>query len=266
MPANVSPGSPIWVDLTVQDLDAAKDFYSEIFGWDFTDMGPEYGHYHLIRSGDSDVGGAMRAMTLEGPAPDMPSTWSIYLKSVDADATVRAAETAGGQVALQPMDVGSLGRMAELTDPAGGRIGVWQPYDFEGFDVPLTPGTLAWFEVMSTDMRAALPFYEHVFGWKPAYMGEDGTFIEDADDQGTAMYATNAPGAAATAGICDAAEWFDASQWRLYVSVEDADGTAQRIVERGGAVLDGPMDSPFGRVVTVADPEGASFQINQPPA
>ncbi len=266
MSANASPGSPVWADLTVQDLDAAMAFYGEIFGWEFSDMGPDYGHYHLIRSGDSDVGGVMRAMTPEGPAPDMPSTWSIYLKSADAEATVRAARAAGGQVPLPPMDVGSLGRMAELTDPAGARIGVWQAYEFEGFDLPLTPGTLVWFEAMSTDMQAALPFYEEVFGWRPAYMNDHGEFVESPAEQGSAMYATNGPGSAATAGICDAAEWFDVSQWRLYVCVEDTDATVQRITGRGGAVLDGPMDSPFGRVATVADPEGASFQINQPSA
>ena len=41
---------------------------------------------------------------------------------------------------------------------------------------------------------------------------------------------------------------------------------AERVRELGGALLDGPIDSPFGRVATVADPEGASFQIIQHPA
>ena len=38
------------------------------------------------------------------------------------------------------------------------------------------------------------------------------------------------------------------------------------IREHGGTVLDGPQDSPFGRVTTVQDPAGATFQINEPPA
>ena len=32
--------------------------------------------------------------------------------------------------------------------------------------------------------------------------------------------------------------------------------------ELGGSVLDGPIDSPFGRITTVADPEAASFRIS----
>ena len=31
----------------------------------------------------------------------------------------------------------------------------------------------------------------------------------------------------------------------------------------GGKVLDGPEDSEFGRIATVADPEGATFQLHQ---
>ena len=34
--------------------------------------------------------------------------------------------------------------------------------------------------------------------------------------------------------------------------------------EHGGRVLDGPQDSPFGRVTTVTDPAGATFQLNEP--
>ena len=37
---------------------------------------------------------------------------------------------------------------------------------------------------------------------------------------------------------------------------------AIRIEEHGGTVLDGPSNSPFGRVATIADPEGATFQIS----
>ena len=45
---------------------------------------------------------------------------------------------------------------------------------------------------------------------------------------------------------------------------ESADATVAAIEKAGGKLLDGPIDSPFGRVATVADPKGASFQINQP--
>ena len=49
-------------------------------------------------------------------------------------------------------------------------------------------------------------------------------------------------------------------------STADLDGDIHRLRGLDGAVLDGPVDSPHGRVATVADPQGASFQLLQPPS
>lgn len=78
-------------------------------------------------------------------------------------------------------------------------------------------------------------------------------------------YSTCGAGDDAVAGICDASSFLPArttSYWRFYLGVADADVSAASIVENGGQVLDGPEDSPFGRFATVADPQGAQFQIN----
>ncbi len=53
--------------------------------------------------------------------------------------------------------------------------------------------------------------------------------------------------------------------WRVYFTTDDVDSTAERLTAAGGRVLDGPMDTPFGRLATVTDPEGATFQLNRPP-
>ena len=52
------------------------------------------------------------------------------------------------------------------------------------------------------------------------------------------------------------------SFWRIYFCVEDCDATVDRVKELGGALLDGPIDAPFGRIATLADPTGASFQVS----
>lgn len=266
MPDTPRHGAPIWVDLTVQDLEAAKGFYSEIFGWEYVDAGPEYGHYHRILKDGHEVGGLMRAMTEDGQPLEAPTVWTVYLESTDIGETMRRAEEAGAHVIVPAMPVGDMGSMAVLIDPAGAVVGVWQRGTFAGFDLPLSTGTPVWFESMSVNFDAALPFYREVFGWEPAFMAEDGSVVTEPEDGVRYPYATAGAGDAAVAGLCDAKEWFDQSQWRWYISVDDADATAEAIVARGGTLLDGPMDSPFGRVATVADPEGASFQINQPPA
>ena len=103
---------------------------------------------------------------------------------------------------------------------------------------------------MTTNYQAANEFYGKVFSF-------DITLMEGFP------YATHGEGDEAVAGICDASEWAQNSYWRAYFNVEDADAAAAKVTELGGTVLAGPEDSPYGRIVTVTDPEGATFQLQQ---
>lgn len=258
----ISHGSPVWVDLTVPDLDDVKPFYEIIFGWDFEDYGEEFGHYHMITNGGAHVGGAM---SQSGDGPGQTAAWSVYLKSNDITQSLTDTAAAGGAVLVPAMPVGDLGQMAVVTTPGGEALGIWQNGTFGGFTMTRTVGSPVWFEVMSFDFDADAEYYRRVWGWQPTLLDMDGP---DAGGESTrTRYANNRPGEAATAGLCEAdPSWFPEgtpSYWRAYFIVEDADEAARTITSLGGSVLDGPMDTPFGRLATVADPAGATFQIAQ---
>jgi predicted enzyme related to lactoylglutathione lyase len=51
------------------------------------------------------------------------------------------------------------------------------------------------------------------------------------------------------------------SNWQVYFNVEDADASIEKAVSLGATVIDGPEDSPFGRLASLADPTGAMFKI-----
>ncbi|MGH3765955.1 MAG: hypothetical protein ACRDS0_07465 [Pseudonocardiaceae bacterium] len=42
-------GTPCWIDLSVPDVAAAKEFYGAVFGWSFLDTGPDFGHYQICQ-------------------------------------------------------------------------------------------------------------------------------------------------------------------------------------------------------------------------
>lgn len=268
-------GSPAWIDYSATDFAAQQAFYEALFGWTFTDSGEEFGHYRMITKDGASVGGAMdadqmTAMTGEAPAP---AAWTVYLRTEDMAATLAAVREHGGTVLVDAMPVGDLGTMAMVAGPGGEAVGFWQADTFAGHDLPLTPGTSVWFELLSTRFDEAVEFYRAVAGWQPTLMGddgapEDGHAAADAEDaaQDGPRYATDHPGEGATAGLCDATQWLPANAvgyWRMYIAVEDTDRALEVIREHGGKVLDGPQDSPFGRVTTVQDPAGATFQINE---
>jgi predicted enzyme related to lactoylglutathione lyase len=252
-------GTTTWLDLAAQDLDAVIPFYTGLFGWDLEDLGEEFGGYRLVRSGGKLVGGAMSVAGMTCPeGTPLPSEWGVYLTVDDVDARVEKAVAAGGAVAVPADDIGPSGRMAVVLDAVGAPIGMWQPRELEGYEFTGAPGSPVWFELMTHRYENASAFYTEVFDAHLVPMAEE------MDDDGAGFrYATNGPGESASWGLCDAAGMMpeDAMGWRVYFGVESSEAALARVRELGGSVLDGPIDSPFGRIATVADPEGASFQI-----
>ena len=103
MPTRTDPwpaGTPCWVDLSVPDLAAAKEFYGAVFGWSFLDSGADLGNYQICQ-----VDG--RAAAAIGPcqAEGQPTAWTVYLASEDADGTAKLIVDNGGTVLAEPFDI-----------------------------------------------------------------------------------------------------------------------------------------------------------------
>lgn len=258
-----APGSPVWVDLGVPDLAAVQGFYTALFGWQFEDMGPGYGNYHMITHHGAHVGGAM---SMPEDEQDQPAAWTVYLKTEDIERSLTDTAAAGGNVIVPAMLMPGLGSLGIVITPGGEGLGLWQSDGFDGFVLGGTIGAPVWFEVMSFDYDADAEYYGTVWGWELTPVTDDG---QDAAEDEQMVYANNRPGKAATAGLCQAPRaWFPegtSSFWRAYLSVEATDAAAGLIRAQGGTVLDGPVDTPFGRLASVADPAGATFQIVQLP-
>ena len=250
-------GTTTWLDLGSTDLSAAKAFYTDLFGWTFDDAGEELGHYHMIRNRGALVGGAMdiSGMTCPQGRP-LPSEWTVYLAVDDVDARVTKAETAGAHVMVPAADAGPAGRFAIVLDPVGSPVGLWQAGDTEGYEFTAETGSPVWFEVMTHDLDTAAGFYTDVLEAHLVPMNEP---MEDDSFR----YLTNGPGDEATWGMGDATGVIPEGEggWRIYLAVDACDAAVTRVEELGGRLLDGPVDSPFGRIATVADPIGATFQI-----
>ncbi len=152
-------GVPNWVDLGSPDVAASKQFYSQLFGWEPVDGGPDSGGYLIFHKDGAAVAGAG---PLQGPG--QPPSWSVYIATDDADATAAKVEAAGGKVLMAPMDVMDQGRMAVFMDPAGAAFGVWQKITFPGAQLQQEPGAISWVELATRDSERATQFYTAVFG------------------------------------------------------------------------------------------------------
>jgi len=248
-------GAPCWIDLQASDVDRAAAFYDDLFGWTHESSGAEYGGYVMFFSDGKPVAGLMAGQ----PGNPYVDVWTTYLATADADATAKAALGAGGQVMMEPMTVPAQGRMALFRDPSGGVVGAWQPAEHKGFGVIGETGAPAWFELVTKDYEAALPFYRDVFGWELVTLSDTDEF----------RYSTARFGGDDLAGIFDASGALAAevpSHWQMFIQVDSTDDAVARVTELGGTVMREPWDSEYGRMAWVADPNGAPFMIAGPTA
>src|SRR5690349_13440772 len=107
-------GSFCWVELGTSDNEAAKNFYTQLFGWESQDhpMGPD-GVYTILLLGGKDVGGLYK-LTPDMVSAGVPPHWMSYVATENADETTEKAKAAGGTVMNGPFDVANLGRMSVI--------------------------------------------------------------------------------------------------------------------------------------------------------
>ena len=121
-------------------------------------------------------------------------------------------------------------------------------------------GTFCWVGLATSDVAAAKAFYTGLFGWvtEDLSAGHVGTFttLRHHGKEVAILYMQQPEARAAGAP----------PHWTSYISVEDADATAGRAKELGGAVV---FRAPFdvldaGRVAAIRDPTGAIVSLWQP--
>lgn len=258
MPARETPpGAPCWLDLFTSDPDRAEQFYGRLFGWTAEHTGPEFGHYINFSLNGVRIAGMMRNDGSQG----MPDSWSLYLSTPDAKATTESARENGGQVLLEPMQVGDLGTMGMVADPGGAAVGLWEAGSFAGYGLHNEAGAPVWHELHTRDYARVLDFYRTVFGWQTEVIG-------DSDDF---RYSAMAVDGTQYAGVMDAAAFLPAAAppvWLTYIGCADVDESLALAVELGGTVQEPAEDTPYGRLAQIADPTGAVIKLSSltPPA
>ena len=247
------PGVFCWLECATTDQAAGKEFYTTLFPWavDDQDMG-DGSSYTMFKKNGQNVA-ALYTMRNEMREQGAPPYWQLYVAVADADETAAKAQAAGGSVMGEAFDVFDSGRMALISDPGGGVLGVWQAKEHIGASVVNEHGALIWTELLAHDTKAAGDFYGQTFGWTTESM-----------DMAGATYTVFSNDGRSQAGMMQIQK--DRApvpqSWMPYFAVDDCDAITEKAKDLGGSVVDGPMDTPgVGRFATLHDPQGAIFSV-----
>lgn len=243
------PGQFCWVELSTSDDDAAKSFYSSLFGWSVQEMPIPNGVYNMMQ-----LRGRTAAAIMKNP--QAPVAWMSYVATDDVDASANKAKELGGTIIVPPMDAMEAGRFAVFTDPQGAALSLWKRNKTKGLGVFGEPGALVWVELATRDTDAAKKFYTSLFGW---------TTKQNQDS--TMEYTEWHIGERGIGGMFkirpDMGDFPPC--WLPYFMVDDVDASAQKATSLGGKVQTAPADIPnVGRFATVSDPQGAMFYLFKP--
>jgi predicted enzyme related to lactoylglutathione lyase len=103
-----------YIEFAATDIAATKTFYESVFGWKFTDYGPDYTSF-----GDGRIAGGFArqgGVTRGGPL--------VVMYSSDLAGKEAAVRTAGGVIVKEIFSFPG-GRRFHFTDPNGNELSVW---------------------------------------------------------------------------------------------------------------------------------------------
>ena len=108
-------------EIPVDDIERARKFYSELFGWDIKDAGmPGVEYFSVMTAGEHPVHGGMMKRQL----PQQQISNYIDIPSVDDYAAKVVA--LGGSILAPKSPVPGMGYFAVCMDTEGNVFGIWE--------------------------------------------------------------------------------------------------------------------------------------------
>jgi predicted enzyme related to lactoylglutathione lyase len=127
MKNNPKIGQFCWNELATSNVDAAKEFYGKVFGWEFSDYDSGDMVYTIIKCNGEDFGGIWSIP--KEKEKEIPPHWMAYILVNDLNASLEKSTQNGASIIRPASPAGDKGYFAIIKDPAGAYIALWQSRD-----------------------------------------------------------------------------------------------------------------------------------------
>ena len=109
-----------YIEFPASDIAATKRFYSQVFGWEFTDYGPGYTSFH-----DGRLAGGFNSESQSAGADSVKTRGVlVVLYATSLDDTYRKVKAAGGKIVRESFEFPG-GKRFHFADPNGNELAVW---------------------------------------------------------------------------------------------------------------------------------------------
>jgi predicted enzyme related to lactoylglutathione lyase len=114
MPQNEHDRRVDYVEFPATDLEQIKTFYTQAFGWKFTDYGPTYSSFE-----DGRLTGGFTTAAKMGSGGTL-----VVIYAVDIEGVQAGVRECGGNIVKEIFEFPG-GRRFHFTDPSGNELAVW---------------------------------------------------------------------------------------------------------------------------------------------
>lgn len=250
-----------WMVLNTSNTTAAAAFYERLFRWTTT----ESPIGRILTSTSGRPLGTLLDHGMNTFANKEPVNWLPFVRIPDIDAAIARVADLGGQVWVQPYNVG-IARVAIVRGVTREVIGLWQtPIEPEQAPLLADQDVIGWFELVTPEPEKAMAFYRSLLGWR---IGDEGgyTFIGNSAGQ--------------FAGIVKlSGDWEDYAfmqaigrvrggklnvppHWMVFFNVEDCDAFVDEAESIGAYVMARPEPlHALGTFAVLRDPQGVYFSV-----
>jgi len=121
----IEVGTVGWMDLTIENTEEVRDFYSKVTGWKHQPLSMgEYDDFIMLApESEKPIAGVCHA---RGMNEGLPPQWLIYITVANLEKSMTLCKESGGKVIFGPKDAGQHGTFCVIQDPAGAVAGLFE--------------------------------------------------------------------------------------------------------------------------------------------
>ena len=247
------PGKFIWKDLMTDDLEAAKKFYSGLFGWTYVDVENGNKDYTIVLHEGKPIAGMFRLQDVK--KEQKYSQWISYISVPDMTQAINYLENSDGSVYREAFELPNRGTVAYVLDDENAVLAFVKSSSGDPSDFEPVYDEWFWTELWTSNIEKSEKFYTELFGYNLR------KFTTAASNQYYVFQNENKP----RAGMLKIPYDNVKPHWMPYIAVKDPIAIVNKVEDLGGHIYIRPEGISMNDAAILADPSGAVFTIQKWP-